>query len=115
MMANSQVKRLTRIPNALLTVSRWFGIDWKSDVELERVFLKIFAASVAPLLFSVQVTAYYKFFYSRSATFTVECCCNFLVCLVLDFLILWSHSKARQNPGYLSEIKQTGFINLRHS
>lgn len=67
------------------------------------------AASVAPLLLGVQLITYLKFFYSRRATVTIECLVNFLVCLVLDFMILWSHSMARKDPGFLKakrEIKE---------
>ena len=96
-------KKLSTLPSVLLPVLRCVGIKFNTEVEFERLALRIVSGSVPLLLFVVQITVYYKFFYSKGLTYTGQCLFNFVVCLTLDTMIVWAHTKARQDPGYLNE------------
>ena len=52
----------------------------------------------------MEAATYYRYYYSRGRTFTLECLLLFLVCLFFDILIFRAHwSMTYDDPGYLND------------
>ena len=70
----------------------------------------------------LELATYYRFYYKRDLTLTLECLSLFVLCLLLDVMIWRAHwSMTNDDPGFLNDSKsiveaskldQSGFQNL---
>ena len=71
---------------------------------MRATFTKIVASSVHVLSLGMELGTYYRYYYSSSRTFTLECLLMVIVCVFLDVLIFRAHwSMANDDPGYLND------------
>ena len=83
-----------------------FGIQ--SPKEQNKCCLRGIKRSLCPSLVIMQGLVYWRWYYKYSKTFEQGCLINFFVCLILDFMIVWSHIKASNiDPGFVAKTYST--------
>ena len=76
----------------------------KSDRDLEQRVFTMIKWSVVPSLLSFELAVWYYYFYLNAAAekaLSNECLVHLCICVVLDFLIIWSHKEACKDPGFI--------------
>jgi len=62
--------------------------------------------SIYGLCISLELATFYRFYYRRGLTCTLECLILFIACLMLDILIWRAHwSMTYEDPGFLNDEK----------
>lgn len=72
--------------------------------QLRKCFTKLVASSIHGLSILLELLTYWRFYYRRSLTCTLECLFLFVACLTLDILIWKAHYAMTYNdPGFLND------------
>ena len=75
---------------------------FKNYHQIRSFVTTLFASTVHLACAFMELATYYRFYYSRGRTFTIECLLLFLACLALDVLIWRAHwLVTREDPGFL--------------
>lgn len=95
---------MQRIDNLLVWVKLkvWKVLGVSSDHQMNRVLRRFISRTIWPCLVSLQFWVFYYFFWFTDHWYSWECLMHFVVCAVLDYLVLWSKQAASQDPGYVN-------------
>ena len=80
---------------------RLFG--FQNFFEVKKFLTKLVTKSIHLLLAMMELATYYRFYYKRDLTMTLECLGLFIVCLGLDVAIWKAHLSMTKDPGYLND------------
>lgn len=92
-------KPLSDIDKLVMRILAPLGV--KTELDYMRFWPSLISRFTIPLLLSMQVAVYVRFYWWYGETFTLSCLGHFVVCLVLTVMIVWSHRTAQGDPGYL--------------